>query len=201
MAEKLGFSGEYRRAFLTSVEHATESQKAIRKFSTSFGPSLPCRKISNDEFNTIADPIHFALLALMETTGFRSDIKWIASRLRYSVKKTKAALDRLLRLGLITVQGGELHIPETSGETTHDVPSAALRKFHNANIKKAAHALRSIPIEKRDITSITLAIAPERIPLAKELIRRFRKKIAIHLQEGEKSEVYLLNIQLIPLTL
>ncbi|MNL80116.1 hypothetical protein D3C87_2068750 [compost metagenome] len=45
-----------------------------------------------------------------------------------------------------------------------------------------------------------MAISPKNLPQAKEEIRKFRKKMAQLLEEGEANEVYLMGIQLVPLS-
>jgi len=47
---------------------------------------------------------------------------------------------------------------------------------------------------------MTMAIDPKNLPEAKKLIREFRKNLSVLLEEGTKTEVYDLNIQLLPAT-
>jgi hypothetical protein len=55
-------------------------------------------------------------------------------------------------------------------------------------------------LESRDVTSITLAVDPGKLRLASEAIKRFRRELAGLLETGQRTEVYHLNIQLIPIT-
>jgi hypothetical protein len=50
-------------------------------------------------------------------------------------------------------------------------------------------------MDERDISGITLAIAPDKIAVAKEEIRRFRRRMAKCLETQRPSAVYQLNIQ------
>ncbi|MGZ3740999.1 MAG: DUF4423 domain-containing protein, partial [Bdellovibrionota bacterium] len=61
-------------------------------------------------------------------------------------------------------------------------------------------AIEAVPTEERDITSMTMAIDPRRLPLAKTLIRKFRFRLADLLETGDRTEVYNLNVQLVPVT-
>ncbi len=54
----------------------------------------------------IADWEHYAILDLVDTDGFRSDDAWIAEKLGLSLEQTRAALQRLFRLNLMTVKDG-----------------------------------------------------------------------------------------------
>ncbi len=84
--------------------------------------------------------------------------------------------------------------------TTHDVQSAALQLSHKQNLELAALALDEVAIEHRDITSITMAIDAKKLPLAKAMIKNFRRQLSEFLESGNKNEVYNLNVQLFPLT-
>ncbi len=60
--------------------------------------------------------------------------------------------------------------------------------------------LKQVPLEKREYTSITMAIDPKNIPRARRLIDRFQDKVVAILESGEPTEVYNMNVQLFPLT-
>jgi hypothetical protein len=47
---------------------------------------------------------------------------------------------------------------------------------------------------------MTMAIDPRKLPLAKTLIREFRFRLAELLETGNRTEVYNLNVQLVPVT-
>src|SRR5262249_27217844 len=85
-------------------------------------------------------------------------------------------------------------------ETPTDVVSSALKRAHRHDLRRSIDALDDVPIDERDITSMTMAIDLRRLPEAKKKIRAFRKELAALLEGGEASEVYNLNIQLIPIS-
>ena len=66
--------------------------------------------------------------------------------------------------------------------------------------RSAIAALEYSPVEERDVSSVTMAIDVQRIPLAKEAIRAFRRRLMRLLEAGSPDEVYNLNIQLVPVT-
>lgn len=162
-------------------------------------PDLISRRIEADTFSLISDWYHYAILSLVETDDFRNDLSWIARRLCISSLEARAAMERLFRLGLIQKTANSL--AATQGwTTTHNIPSAAIRKFHRQSLEQSMEALESVPVEERDVTSITMAIDVSKREVAKKEIRRFRRRMARLLEEGNKTEVYQLNIQLIPLS-
>jgi uncharacterized protein (TIGR02147 family) len=172
--------------------------KTMRTLSQ-YDKSCEYRLLLKDQFELIAEPHHFALLSLLETTGAQSKIPWIAKRLGMPENEVTDALIRLQRLDLIRFVGGKF-TTTGSRRTSQDVPSAALKRFHRKNLQKAMESIESVAIELRDITSITMAIDPTKMKLAKELVFRFRRQMAALLGQGPKTAVYLLNVQFFPLT-
>lgn len=152
-------------------------------------------------FELISEPIHFTLLSLMETRGFRSQPRWIASRIRSSVPEVTAALKLLSELGLAEERKGTWVPTHRQGVRSSDgVQNAALRRAHERQLEDARASLDAIALEWRDVTSITVATDPAKLGEARALIKDFRRKMAAVLEDGVPSEVYRLQIQLIPLT-
>lgn len=200
IAERLGFSDVERDSFVKMIGENEETISTLKqgeglaKFDSGY------KKISADEFAIVADWYHFAILSLMETTNFKNDPKWIASRLNITVRETKEAIERLLRMGFILQEGKKLKLAQHGVATTSNIPCAALRASHRQTLEQAISTLDEISVKDSDITSITMAIDPKKIPVAKELIQNFRRYLAKVLETGEQTEVYNLNVQLIPVT-
>ena len=104
-----------------------------------------------------------------------------------------------MRLGLLRKEKKKLVYVENP-TTTHDIPSAALRRFHEQNLKRAISALHDDPVERRDITSITMAVDVDKLSLAKKRIKAFRREMSELLETGNRSEVYNLTLALFPMT-
>lgn len=168
-----------------------------REYAVEFGRAHVLRE---DEFSLVADWEHFALLMLMGTEGFKSDVAWIAERLQISELKAQNSLNRLERLSLIKTQNGRIKRLKNKVSTTHDIPSMVLRESHRQLIEHALTSLQNDQTSVRDITSITVPADPEKLELAKKHIRNFRRKMARLLEGDNASEVYNLNIQLVPVT-
>nr|WP_295904933.1 TIGR02147 family protein [uncultured Bdellovibrio sp.] len=157
-------------------------------------------QLSEDEFALIADWENYAVLMLMGTHDFRPYEPWMAERLGISELRIRAALERLQRLNLVKTENGLWERTRRRITTTHDVPSPILRESHRQIREKAIVSLMQDDPALRDITSITLPSDPEKIPEAKKIIRDFRRKMTRLLTEGRSTEVYNLNIQLVPVT-
>lgn len=157
-------------------------------------------ELAADQFSVIADWHHFALLSLAETKGFRSEPAWIARRLGCTLAEATAAIERLLRLGLLQQKGRKLSVSGQSLAAPDGIPNAAIRRSHQQFLAHAQQALETLPLEERDFTTITVAGDPARLPEARERIRKFRDELSAFLDGGAKKEVFQLGLQLIPLT-
>lgn len=158
------------------------------------------RQLAADEFSLIADRKNFSLLCLMETDGFQSDVAWMAKRLRTTKPAVEKILERLMRLQLVQLEDGIYKSLQKDITTSHNVSSDAIRKYHRQGIEHAMESLNEDSIDVRDITSIEMPADPRKINDIRVLIRDFRRKVAGLLEAGDKTEVYRLNIQLVPVT-
>ncbi len=157
-------------------------------------------QLTTDKFELISNWYYYGILNLIHTRGFKDEPKWIANRLGISTVDVKMAMDTLKRLGLIKKEKDKVVRSKLNLKTTEDIPSTAIKISHKQNILQAAEALFTVPVEYRDITSITVPIDTKLIPQAKSLIKEFRRSMAKFLDQGNKNEVYNLNIQLVPVT-
>lgn len=196
IADRLNYAPAARLQLIKVVS----DQDGIRKTKASRVSKAKFTTVSADSFQIIADWQHFAILSLMDTNSFKNDSQWIARRLGITKPLAAMSIERLCRVGLLRKQNGQLLKTGNDLETTHDISSPALRISHRQTLMQAAEALDSIPVELRDITSISMAIDPSKIPRAKKLIRSFRHRLCELLEADEQSEVFNLNIQLVPVT-
>jgi uncharacterized protein (TIGR02147 family) len=160
-------------------------------------------RMNLDLFDIISDWHHFAILELMTIDSFQPDAKWISRALGISLSEVKEALDRLVRCHMLEIKGDQW-IDKSSGRSTNimpDVTTAALRQLQKQFLQKSIVALEEVPISQRDHTSMTMAIDREKILLAKEKIKTFRRQLAKYLsRSGKRNDVYNLTISLYPLT-
>jgi uncharacterized protein (TIGR02147 family) len=155
-----------------------------------------------DQFHLISDWYYFAILSLSETRGFKSAPDWIAKRLGISEKKVVAAVDRLVRLGLLRQNPKNKKLVPTGAGYKIDpgVATSAVKKACRENIYLSSQALETTRFEDRDFTAITLCFDPAKMILAKKMIKDFRANFARAMEAEAKAEVYKLTVQLFPLT-
>lgn len=194
IADRFDLSPNERQAFLSSVvwQGASNDSPQDAKSYT---------ELEAETFAIISDWYHYAILSLGEIKPNFCDAKWIAKQLGITQVQARGALDRLFKLGFIKKVGPRGY---TQCAPPLDIQCAsklmALRKYHRQNLSLAEKALDDEPIPLRDFNSMTMAIDPDKIPLAKEAIRKFRDTIATILETGDKRRVYTLAIQLFPIS-
>lgn len=151
-------------------------------------------------FAIISSWEHFAILAALEISLARPDVRSIAELLDISQQITMNALNRLEQVGLVFNQFGRWRLTGRNLTTAHNIPNDALKAANRQLIEKALESLEKDPVNVRDISGITMAINERKIPEAKKRIAEFRRGLAKFLEEGKKTAVYRLNLQLFPLT-
>ncbi|ASD62222.1 TIGR02147 family protein [Bdellovibrio bacteriovorus] len=161
---------------------------------------LPEVQLKEDEFGVICDWYHFAILALVPVKTFQPNANWIADRLNIPVEVAQAAIERLCRLGLLQIEDGKFIVTHKQLETSHNIPSESLRRSHKQSLVQVLDNMDRVPLDLRDVTSITFPMNRKKIPEAKRLIRNFRRKMATLMTQGPKTDVYNLNVQLFPVT-
>ncbi len=155
-----------------------------------------------DSYHLIADWHYYAILSLAETHDFNSSAKWIANRLGITLSIAKSSIDRLSRLGLLTLEPKTRKLKATGEqfEAVSAVANAALKKACRQNTELAQKALEETQFNERDFTAITLCFDPDRMAEAKAMIKTFRRTFSRIMESKNKREVYKLNVQLFPLT-
>jgi uncharacterized protein (TIGR02147 family) len=161
------------------------------------------RQMAYDHFQVISEWYHFAILELATVKGFEPSSRWIAKALGLSVAEAQAAIDRLVRIGYIAVDGSgkwkilEAHTTTLGSEET----SSALQQMQRQILQMAITAMENVPVAKRDQSAMTMAVDSALLPMAKEKIKVFRRELCALLESGKKRDaVYQLSVSLYPLT-
>lgn len=151
-------------------------------------------------FNVIAEWEHYAVLTLFDLSEFIPTIPEISRLLKLTSVRTDVVLNNLMNCGLIRHGEHGLEKAQCRVRTTEDIKNAAIQKSHIETMEMGIEKIQSVGNDMRDFSSVTIAVNPEKLTEAKTIIREFRQKMAALLEEGHRSEVYQLGIQLYPLT-
>jgi hypothetical protein len=161
-------------------------------------------QLAQDTFEIIANWHHYAILELMKVANFSPSPRWLAQSLGVTVSEINICIERLVRVELLSIQKDGKWIDRSGGFSTHvlgpNYTSYAHRKMQEQILQMAAQALHQTPIERRDQSSMMMAISAKRIAEAKTLITAFRRKLCDFLEQDKKKDsVYQLSISLFPL--
>lgn len=204
MAQKivssLQLSPEDSNRFIQSLALAHQQRSSMRPVSFQKKSLQPPKELSIEMFRVIAEWYHSAILELTFVEGFQSNYRWIASQLGLTQIEVKLAVSRLFKLGLLVNQDGTW-IKSEAQVTTADkhMTNVGLQKMQKQCLEKAILSLQEDPIENRSMTTMTMAIDPERLTQAKEKIKKFNRELCAFLESGNQKKVYNLTIGLYPI--
>ena len=158
-------------------------------------------QLRNDQYFLVADWRYYSILCLAETAEFKENHEWIAKRLGTTTPKIKEAMERLIRLGYLTYgEKGKLFYQDVELSTEEDTPNTSLKKRHSDNLDAARESIYRDDVMVRDMSFMTLAIDPAKLPEIKKMIRGFQDELADFIAEGDKKEVYEICTQVFPRT-
>lgn len=159
--------------------------------------------LSQETFQVISDWYHFAILELFTTTGFEATPAFVSRKLGISRVVAADALIRLERLGILGRDKKSKLILNQGENTTTSLGSSspALRRLQRHMLEMAIEALEEIPVERRDQSTMTMAVDARLLPVAKQRIKEFRRSLCQFLQKNRRTDsVYHLTISLYPVT-
>lgn len=145
---------------------------------------------------------HFAIMELMKLSSFVPDEDYVAQRLGLHLEVVREALVRLENLGMIRRDANEwvLLKPNNTWASTSKT-NEARRQLQKSLLEKSLTAIEEVSVDRRDHSSLTVAIPVNRLPEFKEKIHKMRRELGDHFQsQGQLDEVYQLTISFFPLT-
>lgn len=191
ISEKLALSQTESTSFLDTIRLEKKTKKKPQQGQA----------ISLEDFEKVFSPNALAILSLMETRSFRSDIRFIAQRLSMSEHEVQTLVHRLSQMGYITIDSkGRMKPTYSSTYSTDGVPSQSIRNHHKTVLKTVIDNIDSVALSDRDISSMTIAVDKAKLEAAKKKIAKFRRSLTKYLETGRKTEVYTLNVQLFPVS-
>jgi uncharacterized protein (TIGR02147 family) len=167
----------------------------------------PQKRLTKSQYKFFQKWYNSAIWSLLNYYTFSGDFKGLACKLtpQITVKEAKESIKLLETLKLIAVDKTGLYKVTNQNITTgQEWDSIAIRKFQEEMIHKAFEALERFPKTERNISTVTMNLPEEMLPIVEEMTNKYRKSL-IQLAnscENEKStnRVFQLNIQLFPLS-
>ena len=197
--DRCELSPEQGKAFLMSAL-GEDWRSALLKMETE-AETHSHQELQIETYRMISDWYHYAILSLGDIEGNEASPQWIADRLGISPKAAHQAFTRLEKLGLVKRRGrGFFQSAKPLAASTHTDLAGALRKYHHQNLRLAEQALDDGLVPLNGYSAMTMAVDESRLDEARELIKKFRRKLCQLLESGERQRVYTLAIQLFPVS-
>lgn len=206
---KRGFSNSLRLQIGTRLGMSPEEilrwkgdvTKVIRR--TPVNPAWETERLTVDQFHLISDWYHYAIMELVMVKGFRPSLPWIAKTLGISVHEAGAAIERMIRLGILkwTPQRRLIRVKSCVTTEGNNFTTAAFRKLLRQIAEMSIRALEEVPYERRDHSGLTVAISSKRLPEIAKLIENCRNSISALVNlDKDRDQVYQLALSFFPLT-
>ncbi len=199
-AWKVPQSERERIRLKVAIERRERKGAGSSQLISKFNQLAPYHKIDLKQFNLVRDWYVLVIKILAGTPSFQDDPVWISRALgkKISPAQAKKALKLLLDsnlLGRDPLTQKILPIVEST-ETTHDIPSEAIRENHKGMIQLALEAVDEQSVEQRHLNSLSLQFDVKSLSLAKLRILDFVKKFNEEFSSDSSDQVYQLNVQL-----
>lgn len=160
--------------------------------------------VRNEQFEFYSNFHHSVVRSLIGMFGFKNDYKWLAKRVYPSItpSQAKKSVALLERLGFIKKQkDGSFALVSTTIAAPPELISVAIQNFHRQSGELALKALSQLPLEKRNISGVTLGISKETYSTICEEIQAFRTRL-LQIAEADRNadETFQLNVQFFPVS-
>ena len=203
-----GFNSGQRSYFETLVKYAKSRNRpevSVRYAERlrDLNPRKDIKQISYDLFAAVSNWECWTIREMVQSADFREDPTWIARKLcgRVSPKRVSDAIETLLKAELLTRNSDGKLIPrDTQIGTLADHADEAVKRAHEQLIAITLNAIRTVPVENRDIGGTTFNMDPADLPALKEELRRARKEIYSRFEKLNGTATFQLGFHLVPLT-
>jgi uncharacterized protein (TIGR02147 family) len=208
LAKGLKLTSQERLYFQALIQfdsaETPEEKELCSHWLNDINPGNDFRTKEVDQFTVISHWVHSFILAMGDTKSGIRDAADVYRRVKgkgVTLNEIRAAIERLLAMKLLKKHlDGRLKATAERVTTKDDVANIGARKYHRGVMKLADEALDSVPLLEREFQSGSIAVAAEKIPFAKEMIRKFRNQFEKALAAEPGDEVCQLNIQFFRLT-
>ncbi|OFZ78906.1 MAG: hypothetical protein A2583_11925 [Bdellovibrionales bacterium RIFOXYD1_FULL_53_11] len=166
-------------------------------------PDATRRLMDERMFRVISNWYYLPLRELTRIPGFRNDPDWISKHFRFKVtaRDIERAIHTFIELKILRRDDkGLLAVNEGQLDTTDDVTSEAIKRYHEQMLGNAREALRSQGVQEREFSGSCFAMRSGNVGAAKEMLREFKQKFVRTFEETGGDTVYQVQLQFFPLT-
>ena len=162
------------------------------------------RYLDADQYEYFSHWYHSAIREMISLPFFREDPGWIGATLHPPVRSNVVtrSLKLLQRLNLtVRDENGTLRVTDKAVSSEYEMRTLALRNFSLEMIDRARESLETVPVEKREVSGLTMGVSDECIERIRQRIRIFKEEIVSMVVDDTNTSknVYQLNFQFFPL--
>lgn len=169
-----------------------------------FKPRSEGRVLTYDYFEFYSEWYHSAIRSLISSYGFKGDYEWLARSVYPTISPSKARKSVVLLEKLKLIQRdakGAYHLADADITTGDEVKKGALLRFYRTGMELMANALEKLPLDRRNISGMTVGISAATYLKMIEKIKMFRQEIALLAKEEKTPDrVYQVNFHVFPLS-
>lgn len=193
--------------FLGRAQTDNERNYYYQRLCEQRPPVSKTAQIEREQYEVYSLWYAIPIRELMLEDDFQEDPVWICRQFHKRITPSEArhGLELLQRTGLAARDAkGRLRPKDTKLATPSVAGSLAVRNYHRAMLEQAQESLDGIPVEHRNITSVTLRLTPEQYDMACQKVSDFRQQLLDEIEEssrgGEPGDITVIGFQLFPLT-
>lgn len=198
----LSMQTEFMKAAML-IALPTKELRSIAKASLGSARStMDSLRVEPKKFGILRHWYNAAILIYVSCEDLDSSVPSISNYFKLTEAQVTGALTELEAAGLAKMENGIWIKNKNSTHFSNTKSRAELTEFNRQMIQKAFQETTKTSQEdsdKRLLTTLTVAVNPDKIELAKKLFSSFLGEISEILNEGVCKEVYQCNIQLFPL--
>lgn len=205
LAKTMGLTEIEARYFkgVTILEKSTSEEEKQYNL-THLLQSVPQKFIKTKKyksFHLISKWSHMAIMSLSEIKDFILTESNIEEKLGHKLTKSEVleSLNLLCEEGLLQLEEGVYTPTYQSVVSDNDYADLGIKEYHKGACELAKEAVDEVDLDHREFQSLCLGIPEDKIPLAKEMIRKFRDDF-YHAMGGSGDDIYKMNIQLFQLS-
>lgn len=208
VAEAMGLVGVDLQYFRTLVsfnqEKDSSNKKILFKELRSIAKENATTLVGEDQYDYYESWVN-PVLREMAPQMHGATPSQMANQLAFDTQtaEIKKALALLQKVGLLEKKDDGSYTQAAKSVSTGNIEVAKLsvREMHRQMGELAVRALDEIPVDKRDISGLTIGISQNAFYRISKEIEDFRRRVsAIVMEDSNESSVYRLNVQLFPLT-
>lgn len=193
MCQRIGHALGYSSIKMRTLKKTDLNSKSFDRY----------KKLEDDTFKVIADWYYYAILELTYCETFKPSVRWISRVLGVPYTQAAEAVERLKRLNYleVTPDGRWIDRMGDAHNIGNEIKAPSFKEHEKQGLEKAIEAMEKIQHDYRLQSSMTLAVAKEKIPEAKKMMLNFLYELSDYLKSSpSKDEVYNIVFSLYPLS-